>query len=195
MTLREVAPGESCGSDCCALFSQAVESRSEFFCAGQQRFYERGPFGVQGGAPKVAAGAVVPVIGIRGGPFFPVKIGMDRHAVGRFQPVNQAMRFIPIAFGIPPECGERSEKVCAWRPFGERSCEFFEVHVCALLFPRPRELRQECEGLRSAVGKQHFSKAREDLHSPDSFHKRRKSRRRHTGLGNADARAARERGP
>ena len=139
MTLREVAPGESCGSDCCALFSQAVESRSEFFCAGQQRFYERGPFGVQGGAPKVAAGAVVPVIGIRGGPFFVVEIAVDRHAIGRFQFVNLVMRLSPIALGIPPESGEWGGQACPWSLFGERCCEFLGVHVSPLFFAQDLE--------------------------------------------------------
>lgn len=78
---------------------------SDLCCAGQQAFNSRGPFSIEGGALKGAADAVVPVIGVGGIAFFAVQVGVNRHAVGGFEFVNQVMSSGPIAFCIPPEGG------------------------------------------------------------------------------------------
>jgi hypothetical protein len=115
-------------------FKTNANSCLDFFCAGQQALDERGPFGVEGGALEVAAGAVVPVIGVGGGAFLAMQVGVNGHAVRGFQFVNQAVGLCPIAFGIPPEGSERSGKGLARDWLGEGCREFLGVHFALPCF-------------------------------------------------------------
>lgn len=73
----------------------------------QQPLHERQPFRIQCRAMKLAARAGVPVIGVPLDALFSVQIGVHSHGVARREVVDHSVGARPIAFGVPPERGQR----------------------------------------------------------------------------------------
>jgi len=72
---------------------------------------EGAPLVLESGAVENAAGARVPVVGVGEGTFAAVKVGVDGHAFGRVELIDEGVGAGPVAFGVPPEGDEGFREV------------------------------------------------------------------------------------
>src|ERR1019366_6735858 len=81
------------------------------FClveSGQERFYQCRPLCLERRPAEAASSALVPVVGVRGGAFLAMKVGMHGHAVWGLQLIDQGMSLGPITLRIPPQRREEN---------------------------------------------------------------------------------------
>jgi len=79
----------------------------------QQPFDQRFPFGVKRGREKVATGALIPVVSVRGRAFLAMQVGVDGHAFYRFEFVNQRVSG-GTNLPLPPTTALRPGRTGLW---------------------------------------------------------------------------------
>ena len=94
----------------------------------QEGLEEGGMFGFEGGAAMGGGGARVPVVGVGGGAFLAVEVGVDGHGFAGFQLIDLGVGCSPVSLGVVPEGEERGGDSGGRGVGGERGGEVGEVH-------------------------------------------------------------------
>jgi hypothetical protein len=94
----------------------------------EQGFEEGGVLGLEGGAVVGPTGAGVPVIGVPVDALLAMEIGVDRHTLFGGERIDQGVGLRPVAFGVPPESGERRGEIGGRGGSSERGLEFGGSH-------------------------------------------------------------------
>ena len=76
----------------------------------------------------LTAGFAIPVVGVPLFALFAMEVGMDGHLVGRLEIIDEVVSPGPVAFAVPPECGERRREAVGRRGLCERGGEFGGSH-------------------------------------------------------------------
>jgi len=101
---------------------------------------------------EFAAGAAVPVVGVPLHALFAVQVGVYGHGVGRGKVIDHAVGARPVAFGVPPERGQRGRKLARRLGLVQRRPEFLNRHGSLLplgVEPRNRTLSRHFEPVYS----------------------------------------------
>ena len=94
------------------------------------------PLRLERGPMEFAPGARIPVIGIRNRAFLAMEVGVNGHAVTRFELVHQGMGTSPITFCVPPQGGHRRRQIGRRRVCSESRAECVYVHAHSFITSR-----------------------------------------------------------